>query len=322
VLGIAALLTGLEPARSELARLAGGENQVGPVDRRVDAESLSVRVLVSPAALGVNHFGVEIPGVDPATVERVQLTLTFLDGELGSQPLILDAVPGSNPPAWAADSPVLSQPGAWQAQLLIRRTGLDDARSALRFIVSGPGTAAVASAPAAGAYPLLPSPLTSLSYLLVVGGVVFGAVMLRRGRRRRHARRAWATLMAAGLVVACGGYVYAEQQLVGPPVDVSNIRNPTPPDERSLATGQAIYRGRCAVCHGDEGRGDGPASASLNPPPADLRVHMAAGHTDGQLFYWVSYGFPNTAMPAWQSTLSEDERWDVINFIRTFASSP
>jgi mono/diheme cytochrome c family protein len=304
-----------------LARLAGGENQVGPVDRRVDAESLSVRVLVNPATIGVNHFAVEIPGVDPSSVERVQLTLTFLDGELGSQPLVLAAGPGSNPPAWAADSPLLSQPGAWQAQLLIRRTGLDDARSAIRFSVAGASGAPIASAPAAGVYPLLPSPLTMLSYVLIAGGVIFGVVTFRQGRRR-HARRAWATLMAAGLVVVCGGYVYAQEQLIGPPVDVTNIRNPTPPDDRSLSAGRSIYSTSCAVCHGDTGRGDGPASATLKPPPADLRVHMAAGHTDGQLFYWVSYGFPNTAMPAWQSSLSEDERWDVINFIRTFATSP
>jgi mono/diheme cytochrome c family protein len=140
--------------------------------------------------------------------------------------------------------------------------------------------------------------------------------------RARRARRAWATVTGAVMVVACGGYVYAQEQLVGPPVDVTNIRNPNAPDERSLSAGRATYIQNCAICHGESGRGDGPAAAALNPPPADLRVHMAAGHTDGQLFYWISYGFPNTAMPAWQNTLAENERWDVINYIRTYAQSP
>jgi mono/diheme cytochrome c family protein len=92
-----------------------------------------------------------------------------------------------------------------------------------------------------------------------------------------------------------------------------------PPDQRSLAAGRAIYEQSCAVCHGDTGRGDGPAGLRLVPRPADLRVHMAAGHTDGQLFYWVSYGVPGTAMPAWEETLTEQQRWDVINYLRTFA---
>jgi len=47
---------------------------------------------------------------------------------------------------------------------------------------------------------------------------------------------------------------------------------------------------------------------------------MAAGHTDGQLFYWVSYGVQGTAMPAFKDSLSEEERWNVINYLRTFAS--
>jgi hypothetical protein len=57
----------------------------------------------------------------------------------------------------------------------------------------------------------------------------------------------------------------------------------------------------------------------MNPRPADFRVHMAAGHTDGELFYWVSEGLRGTAMPAFRDLLSEEERWHVINFIRTFA---
>jgi cytochrome c oxidase assembly protein subunit 15 len=80
-----------------------------------------------------------------------------------------------------------------------------------------------------------------------------------------------------------------------------------------------LYRARCAVCHGADGRGDGPAAAALRPPPADLRVHMAAGHTDAQLFNWVSNGVPGTAMPAWKDKLSEEDRWNAINYIRSFA---
>jgi putative copper resistance protein D len=54
------------------------------------------------------------------------------------------------------------------------------------------------------------------------------------------------------------------------------------------------------------------------PRPADLRVHMAPGiHTDGELFYWISYGYPGSAMPAWKDVLTEEQRWDVMNYART-----
>jgi mono/diheme cytochrome c family protein len=75
------------------------------------------------------------------------------------------------------------------------------------------------------------------------------------------------------------------------------------------------------MCHGSDGRGDGPLASTLRPRPADLRVHMAMGHTDGQLFDFVTDGLPGTAMSAFGQRLSEVERWHVINYIRGFAVS-
>ena len=54
-------------------------------------------------------------------------------------------------------------------------------------------------------------------------------------------------------------------------------------------------------------------------PPADLRVHMAAGHTDTQLYDWITNGVPGTAMPAWKEQLTPEERWHLVNYLRTFA---
>ncbi|HEY3107440.1 MAG TPA: CopD family protein, partial [Chloroflexota bacterium] len=103
------------------------------------------------------------------------------------------------------------------------------------------------------------------------------------------------------------------------PSGAASITNPVPSDPASLARGRAIYLQNCAACHGLSGRGDGPAGRALQPRPADFRVHMAAGHTDAELFGWVSGGVAGTAMPAFGERLSAAERWDVVNFIRTFA---
>ncbi len=92
--------------------------------------------------------------------------------------------------------------------------------------------------------------------------------------------------------------------------------NPIAPTQASLARGEGIYRVECQACHGVSGAGDGPAAANLDPRPADLRVHVSA-HTEGELFYWISEGFAGTAMPAFKDRLSEEDRWNVLNFLRT-----
>ena len=326
VLMVAAVLTGLSPAREELARRAGGDLQGGPVDRQVDAGGLSARIQITPAVLGVNRLAIQLPGTDPAQVERVQLTFTFLDAELGSQPVVMPQS-SSAPDTWETTSALLSQAGTWQAEMLVRRTGQDDARTALRFVVAGVGGAQPPAATVSSAYPLLPSPLVSVAYALVAAGVVVaGLAMVRAVRepRRRRAMRLHAARIGAGLViVACGGYIYVGEQRNGVPLDVVNIRDPVAPDERSLTLGRDVYTTNCETCHGETGRGDGPTGLRLVPRPADLRIHTAPGvHTDGELFYWVSYGFPNSAMPAWKDILTEEQRWSAINYARATFGNP
>jgi copper transport protein len=326
ILVVAAILTGLSPAREELARRASGDVQGGPVDRQVDANGLAARIQISPAVLGVNRMAIQLPGTDPSQVERVQLTLTFLDSELGSQPVVLPQSTTASD-TWEITSPLLSQSGMWQAEMLVRRTNQDDARTALRFVVAGPGGAPQPSATASSAYPLLPSPLVSLAYLLMAVGLGIAAlavVRVSRDPRRRRALQRQAALVGAGVViVAAGGYIYVAEQRNGVLLDVVSIRDPVPPDEQSLAIGADVYTTYCETCHGESGHGDGPAGLRLVPRPADLRIHTAPGvHTDGELFYWVSYGFPNSAMPAWKDVLTEEQRWSAINYARaTFGNA-
>ncbi len=100
-----------------------------------------------------------------------------------------------------------------------------------------------------------------------------------------------------------------------------------PETEQTIAEGRAIYFDRCVWCHGDEGAGDGPVADFLDPRPRDFTVGMfklrttESGElpTDGDLFKAVSRGLSGTAMPRWELTLSEAERWKVIHFIKTFS---
>ena len=98
-----------------------------------------------------------------------------------------------------------------------------------------------------------------------------------------------------------------------------DLPNPVPATDASLARGQEIYGQLCAICHGVQGRGDGPLARTMVPRPADFRVHMAEGHTESQLFDWTTNGVPDTAMQGFADQLSVEDRWNVINYLQTFA---
>jgi len=57
----------------------------------------------------------------------------------------------------------------------------------------------------------------------------------------------------------------------------------------------------------------------LEQKPSDLHAAHVHENSDGALFYIVSHGRPDTPMPAWESQLSEEERWHMVNFLRTFS---
>ncbi|MSQ51237.1 MAG: c-type cytochrome [Betaproteobacteria bacterium] len=89
----------------------------------------------------------------------------------------------------------------------------------------------------------------------------------------------------------------------------------------SIANGKQLYGQYCAACHGVQGYGDGPAGEGLRPRPADLSGRHANAHTVGDLFWWLSNGKPDTAMQGFGESLAEDERWDLINFVRAQAAA-
>ena len=109
----------------------------------------------------------------------------------------------------------------------------------------------------------------------------------------------------------------ADRALGDPASEAPALANPVEPTAESLARGKELYAGRCDKCHGADGNGTGPSTHGINADPRKLWVWNSAGDAaDGYLFSIISDG--RTDMPPWGLVLSETERWDLVNYIKTF----
>ena len=97
------------------------------------------------------------------------------------------------------------------------------------------------------------------------------------------------------------------------PADAARRPNPIAADDASIERGAEIYAKHCAMCHGTTGRGDGPAAAGLSHPPMNLQM-MVSHYSDGGLAWKISEG--RAPMPAWKGVLTENQIWDVVNYLK------
>ncbi len=98
---------------------------------------------------------------------------------------------------------------------------------------------------------------------------------------------------------------------------IASIRLPNPlsPSRQRVEEGRKLYAITCAPCHGKTGRGDGPVKKVLRVAPADLTSEAVAGMSDGYIYGTIREG--SIAMPPYSDALSENERWQVVLFIRS-----
>ncbi len=99
------------------------------------------------------------------------------------------------------------------------------------------------------------------------------------------------------------------------PSAASKIENPVGSGTATLASAKILYLNNCSPCHGEKGKGNGPASASLAPKPADHSSAVFQSQTDGAIFYKLSEG--RSPMPAYKTILSDQQRWSLVSYLRT-----
>lgn len=104
------------------------------------------------------------------------------------------------------------------------------------------------------------------------------------------------------------------------PSRAAKKKNPIAANAGSIEKGKAVYVKECASCHGDSGKGDGSAVKDLEKKPNDLTLAKTLDQSDGALFWKITEG--NKPMASYEKTLSEEDRWNVINYVRTLAAKP
>lgn len=87
------------------------------------------------------------------------------------------------------------------------------------------------------------------------------------------------------------------------------------PSQSSLSRGRQLFMKNCASCHGRDGRGDTPMGRAIQTTP-DLASPSMKNKSDQELFDTITQG--KAPMPSFQH-LSEEDRWNLVNFIRTLA---
>ena len=101
------------------------------------------------------------------------------------------------------------------------------------------------------------------------------------------------------------------------PERAAHRSNPVLATDAAIEGAQMIFHQNCELCHGPKGKGNGPMSTSLPIKPADLSSDHVQSQTDGALFWKILSG--RGMMPSTQSTLSDQQRWALVDYIRTLA---
>ena len=104
---------------------------------------------------------------------------------------------------------------------------------------------------------------------------------------------------------------FAQEWMV--PADQKNLVNPQEYNLANVKKGKELYLKNCKSCHGDPGKNN---VLPLKPPPVDITSDRMQKNTEGEIFYKITNG--RGAMPQFRATISDDDRWRIINFIMNF----
>ncbi len=265
---------------------------------------------ISPNLVGFNTWTATIDGPQDNPVEDLLLRFRYQDPSVGPVTVAAESVGDGH---FRLEGAYFGLPGEWTIEMEMRRASGDDLVVALLSDVESSFQASPFAVDSGGALGL---PLTQMDWngvgalwAFVIGGLAW--------INRPRLRSAFGPRAADGaFVMGLLGLILAVVLLTGLHVEPGRtLANPVQQTADSVQRGSALFAANCVSCHGDTGAGDGPLADSLPAPPANFTVHVPF-HPDGVLFAWITDGIRGTGMPAWSPQLSDQERWDLVNFLR------
>jgi putative copper resistance protein D len=204
----------------------------------------------------------------------------------------------------------------------LRRNAVIEA--ALGFAVLGLVGVLGVTVPATHVQPLWPFPVTlewsavadprRMGVAALIVAIAAGAVVALGMRARRG------EMTASGFAAVAGVALVSIWLFSAPAHPTTYYESPVRYNVASIARGAPLYTEYCSGCHGRFGEGDGPAAAALGVRPPYLTPHLAH-HREGDIFWWIEHGIANTRMPGFGERMSEEQVWDLLNYLRAMANA-
>jgi copper transport protein len=305
VLLVVGLLVGQPPAREVITQ------ESARIEIPLLADDQQATLYLTPGATGPNHYqlllgsGHDHPtGRGLAPVEAL-LRIELPARETGVKEIdLVQAASG----AFEGHGSEFSIEGDWTIEVIVRQQGQSDWRTTVTQTIGiAPPLADVPPPPPRFG----PAGVAGLVLLAIgLSGLILAA-FARGGAIRKEAAGLGTIGLALGLVLVLQARIASQDSLASTgPVSLAAV------DPAAVVRGEPLFAANCASCHGATGRGDGPAAAQLNPPPADLTAIHAFAHPDEVYQYWIENGIPGSAMPGFAGELSPEQTRDIIAYIR------
>ena len=140
-------------------------------------------------------------------------------------------------------------------------------------------------------------------FVLTIGVIAIGSTI--RSGLSTHAEAPWIEVRIARMV-----------RHWAVPSELRDAKNPVPLTPQIVAKGRAHFADHCAVCHGNDGKGESGMGRMMYPKTPDLTLPATQSLSDGELFATIENGVRLSGMPGFGSAESAYESWSLVHFIR------
>ncbi len=308
----AVLLATAGLASLEPARLYAERTGIGVADHVAVKETISgatIHAKLDPGNTGTNNLTVDITddGAPFLSATEVRARVKYLDDNFGEYFAPLE---NTSPGHWRLDDITIGISGAYQLDVTVVRSDSFDSHISTRFSAT---SATIASDLIR---PTVKSAMVAFGILISVAGLAYLVATIIIAKPVTLNIHPHYGISVVVITIGIFAILNAFTTGIGIPDEAKG--NPFPLNQEYVQLGQETYTTTCATCHGDTGKGDGPAGLLLNPLPADLAIHVPL-HTDNELYDFISDGIDGTPMVAQRDNLTPDQIWHLVNYIRTIA---